>query len=253
MINPKSFFAYSSKPPTWSRSEWNKDTKFNKALRSLFLKLSYFLNVSNKTKSKLAKIGLELADSDYTGSIDYRQLLHQFDRTHENYRPLFELAVLLNFKAGISSGSSKSYSLLLPTWLLFEEACRSQIAKLLPEEVHLENSFSKGVSEDSTNTTIKPDIVIKNKEEKIIKIGDCKYIRNDECKLEHLYQLNTYMDACQHSESFLLYPSETYKSKSYKLDWGYRINVINIPTNNYDDFSSALENLFATRLNVASA
>ena len=255
----KEFFAYSIKPPTWSRSEWNKDTKFNKALRTLFLNLSH-LDVSNETKSKLVRIGLEMADSDYIGSIDYRQLLHQLDRVHENYKPLFELATLLNSNAGISSGSYKSYSLLLPTWLLFEQACQSQIAKLLPEEVHLEISFSKKVSKASIKTVIEPDIVIKNKQGEIVKIGDCKYSINKECKLEHLYQLNTYMDACKHFESFILYPNEvneTVKIESYPLNWGHRIDIVNIPTNNYDNFFSALQILLSdlptTRLNVASA
>lgn len=258
MNKSKEFFAYSSKPPTWLRNEWSKDTIFNKALRNLFLKLSYFLDVSSKTKNKLAKIGLELADSDYTGSIDYRQLLHQLDRTHENYKPLFELAVLLNFNSGISSGSSKSYSLLLPTWLLFEKACKSQITVLLSEfEVNPESSFTKRASEYSR--IFKPDIIIKNKQGEIVKIGDCKYSINKECELkrDHLFQLNTYMDFFQHFESFILYPSETYKNESHKLDWGYKIDVINIPTNNYNDFSSALKNLlkdlFVTSLNVASA
>ena len=255
----KEFFTYFSKPPTWSRNEWSKDTKLNKALRSLFFKLSH-LNLSNNTRSKLLKIGLELADTDYTGFIDYRQLLFQLDRVHENYRDLFELAQLvdsLNFNTGISSGPYKSYSLLLPTWLLFEQACKSEIARLLDEDFYLENSFSKSVSQD-LKYNIQPDIVIKNKNGDFIKMGDCKYIENDKSKLKHLFQLNTYMDACQHFRSFILYPtSETYKNKSYKLNWGHSIDIITIPTNTYDDFSSSLKELLSdlliAKLNVASA
>ena len=251
----KEFFSYSIKPPTWSRNEWNKDTKFNKALRTLFLDLSCFLSVSNHTKNKLIKIGLELADSNYIGEIDYQQLLHQLDRIHENYKPLFELAVSLNFNGGISPGSYKSSSLLLKTWSLFEKACKITIDKLLtPQfETNLKHSFNKRFSEDTTNV-LKPDIVIKNKNGNFVKIGDCKYIRNDECTLEHLSQLNTYMDAYKLSESFILHPNETLKTKkSYRLNWGSRIDIVNIPTNNYDNFCSALKDLLPTRLNVISA
>ena len=241
------------------KNEWSKDTKFNKALRNLFFKLTH-LNLSDNTRSKLVKIGFELADSDCTGFIDYKQLLYQLDRVHENYRDLFELAVLtasLNFNTSISSGNYKSYSLLFPTWLLFEQACKSEISRLLHKEFYLENSFSKKVSKDSNNT-IEPDIVIKNKNGDFVKIGDCKYIKNDKNKLEHLFQLNTYMDACEYSRSFILYPTnEAYKSKSYKLNWGHSIDIITIPTNNYSDFSSSLKSLLgdlsATKLNVTSA
>ena len=160
----KEFFAYSVKPPTWLRNEWDRNTKFNKALRTLFLNLSCFLDVSNNTKSKLVKIGLELADSNYTGHIDYQQLLHQLDRVHENYKPLFELAVSLHLNGGISSGPYKSSSLLLQTWSLFEQACRLTISKLLSSqfEVNIKDSFSIKASEDAVNI-LKPDIVIKNK------------------------------------------------------------------------------------------
>ena len=258
----KEFFAYFSKPPTWSRNEWSKDTKFNKALRSLFLKLSH-LNLSSDTRSRLVKIGLELADTDYTGFIDYRELLHQLDRVHENYMDLFELAGLvdtLNFNTGISSGPYKSYSLLLPTWLLFEQACKSEIARSLNEEFCLKTSFAKQIVPQDPKYKIRPDIVIKNKTGDFIKMmGDCKYSENDKSKLRHLFQLNTYMDACQHFKSFILYPtSKTEKIKPYPLNWGYNIDIINIPINNYKDFSSALKkhllkNLSSTSLNVVSA
>ena len=252
----KEFFAYSIKPPTWLRSEWNRDTKFNKALKTLFLNLSCFLDVSNNTKNKLVKIGLELADSSYTGHINYQQLLHQLDRIHENYKPLFELAVSLNFNGGISSGPYKSSSLLLQTWSLFEKACKLAIADLLPHqfETNLKESFAIKFSEDITNE-LKPDIVIKNKNGNFFKVGDCKYIRNNECKLGYLDQLNTYMDAYKLSESFILYPNENFKIKAYQLKWGHQIDIVNIPINNYDDFYFALKGLLSdlltVRLNVA--
>ena len=96
--------------------------------------------------------------------------------------------------------------------------------------------------------------------EGFIKIGDCKYRRNSECKLEYLDQLNTYMDAYKLSESFILYPNETIcriKTKSYQLNWGHQIDIVNIPVNNRDNFCSSLKGLLNdlpnTRLNVASA
>ncbi|MDE0118552.1 MAG: hypothetical protein OXM55_00905 [Bdellovibrionales bacterium] len=258
----KEFFTYSVKPPTWLRNEWTRNTKFNKALRTLFLDLSCRLDISNNTKSKLVKIGLELADSNYIGHTDYQQLLHQLDRVHESYRHLFELAVSLNLNGGISSGPYQSSSLLLQTWSLFEQACRLTISKLLsPEfEVNIKDLFARKASEDAPKNVLKPDIVIKNKSGGFVKIGDCKYRRNSECKLEYLDQLNTYMDAYRLSKSFILYPNETIfraKTKSYRLNWGHQIDIINIPINNRDNFRSAIKGLLndlpTTRLNVASA
>ena len=255
----KEFFAYSSKAPTWSRNEWSKDTKFNKALRSLFFNLSWCLDVTNKTKNSLAEIGLELAGSSFTGHLDYQQLLHQLDKTHSNYKPLFELAVLLNLKGGVSSGESKSYSLLLPTWFLFEGACKSEIASILPEyEINIDKSFTIRVSEDSGNI-LDPDIVIKDRLGKTIKIGDCKYTINEDCKLkrDHLFQLNTYMDGYNRSDSFILYPSNSYRTESYKLNWGHRILVVNLPTDSYEEFSKSLKILLSdflsSNLSIASA
>lgn len=257
----KEFFAYSVKPPTWLRNEWTRNTKFNKALRTLFLDLSCRLDVSNNTKSKLVKIGLELADSNYIGHIDYQQLLHQLDRVHEGYRPLFELAVSLSLNGGISSGPYQSSSLLLQTWSLFEQACRLTISKLLSHqfEVNVKISFAIKASEDTVNI-LRPDIVIKNKNGDFVKIGDCKYRENSECKLEYLDQLNTYMDGYKLSKSFILYPNETIfrtKTKSYRLNWGHQIDIVNIPVNNYDNFYSALKGLLndlpTVRLHVASA
>ena len=241
----KEFFVYGSKAPTWLRNEWSKNTKFNTALRSLFLNLSRCLDVSSKTKNNLAGIGIELANEDYKGHIDYKQLLHQLDRSHTNYKPLFELAVLLNFEGGISFGESKSYSLLLPTWLLFEGACKAEIASRLPNYgINIDNksSFTVRVSEDSGNI-LSPDIVIKDKIGNVVEIGDCKYVINEGCKLkrDHLFQLNTYMDGYSRPSSFILYPSKDYNTKSYKLNWGHRIDVVNLPTNSYEEFSKSLK------------
>lgn len=239
----KIFFEYGGQPPTWIMNQWSLNTKYNTAINSLYSTLAGKLKISNQTKSKLSKISLEASEKGYDGNIDYNHLKNGIDRLHEPYRPIFELASYFNLSGDVNGGSSKTYSLLIPTYSLFEQACKILLSQCLPNYVfNIEKSFSIRIS-DQTNNILKPDIIMKDSNDLTLAVGDCKYSGNESLSLEpnHLYQVNTYMSGYSLSRSFILYPSHEYGFKNCNLNWGKNIYVFKISVNDYKKFKESLE------------
>ena len=240
----KMFFQYSSPPPNWKKFEWSKNTNLNRAIRSLFLYLANNLEIGNKTKSKLLNIASEIADENILVHTDFQDLLQGLDHLHEAYRTLLTLAVSFNLK-GIEAGNNKSFSLLIPTWRLFEEACKNIIHQHLPSyKMNIHESFSVKATLRGPNR-LKPDVVIKNANNICFFVGDCKYAENKKLELhrDHFFQVNTYMDGYGLKKSLILYPtSNSYAQKTYSMAWNpeVKIYVFNIPTGNYEDFVNGL-------------
>ncbi len=254
----KEFFQYQSKAPTWEKSLWSRNTKINKAIRTLFLSLARNLDVSIKTKSKLSEIANEVCDTEYRGHLDYYALMHELDRLHQPYKPILELAINLNAAESAKSGTNRNFSLLIPTWLLFEGACKNAIASFNNNhKVNINESFTIPISDIARNI-LDPDIVIKSKENTVLAIGDCKYTENDDLKLkrDHMFQVNTYMDGYKLNESFILYPTKNeFKKKEFPLNWGSSIKIYTIPTSNIEDFINSLKQVLSLNtkpdLNIA--
>lgn len=238
----KEFLCYGTKNPVWLQHQWSHESLPNLAMGRLFRFLAQKLAISKASQIHLLEIAGQFSDADPVGFLDYTAVLESLDRSYEHYRPLFILASQLKFIAGIREGLVATQTMLFPTWFLFEEACRNEITRKVPYTVSKSEALLLKISEGSRNF-LSPDIIIRNKANQIINLGDCKYTENEDAKLirEHLFQLNTYMDACNLKRSFLLYPSKAYETKSYPLYWGKELTVIKIPMSSYREFSSAIQ------------
>lgn len=239
------FIYYGSRPPLWEKTRWTRNTDLNKSLRTLFYSLASRLQISQRTRSNLLEIASECADESLSGHLDFQNILTTLDRTQEQYRPILELASVLNTHLNLSDGVYKSYTLLFPSWLLFEGACRNELRKGLKQfAINDKNSFGLRVSVDSSNR-LEPDLVVIDRENNYKFIGDCKYVLNESLglKRDHLFQLNAYMSGYDVSVAYILYPGISFDRKLYRLNWGKSIEVIQIPCHDHDSFSLSLKDL----------
>ena len=102
------------------------------------------LRATSLILGRLVEISDYFADEDYTGFVEFNEVAVSLDRLHEHYRPLVELAANFNFTSGVGLGSTSSKSLLLPTWQLFEGACRAEVANYFSELfVNTDSSFTR--------------------------------------------------------------------------------------------------------------
>ena len=136
-----------------------------------------------------------------------------YDRKTERYRDAIELArlLLLNYRPGITGGREKVIAILFDMNKLWEEWVYRRLKK---EEARFDITVQRQQSADfykaghsHGHTTIRPDIVIRHRNEIIIVDTKWKLLKNrtpDEADLKQMFVYNLYW-AC--NKSVLLYPA----------------------------------------------
>ena len=145
----------------------------------------------------------------------------KIDRKTAPYERAFELAkfIILNYSPDINYGRQKMIALLFDMNILWEEYVLRELkrfAQIHPEEEWEVIGQSSKVFYGS-NRTIRPDIVLKRRGEKIIIDTKWKRPTNKAASIEDLRQMYAYARFWNTNKVLLLYPGSSYDSgyKSY--------------------------------------
>lgn len=195
--------------------EYSINNPLNRLFKSLMVELLNRTTSSNNKKQLVLGLAyLQEVDLIRLNSDKFKQI--KFNRLNLDYEPLFNLAKLFyhNAQPGISEGSEKTFSFLVPVHLLFENF----VAKLLEGFSNAEYKycyhepglwFGKQIQNDVFE--LKPDFIVKQGEQVVI-VADTKfkYPFNDKGKVaiseSDLYQLITYSVKCACNNLILIYP-----------------------------------------------
>ena len=197
--------------------EFNLNRPENRLIKSTLLKLQKISTSSNNLKSiRQQLIYFELVDPSWNYASDFDKV--QIDRTTKDYEEIlaWSKVFLMNKSFSIFSGDNKARALLFPMEKVYESFVSMHIVDIFEREHYSVSTQDTGrylLKEENRNIfSLRPDIVVKDKEENTI-IMDTKWKRLYDSPQENygisqtdMYQMYAYSKKYNANKVWVLYP-----------------------------------------------
>ena len=197
--------------------EFNLNRPENRLIKSTLLKLQKISTSSNNLKSiRQQLIYFDLVAPSWNYASDFDEV--QIDRTTKDYEEIlaWSKVFLMNKSFSIFSGDNKARALLFPMEKVYESFVSMHIVDIFEREHYSVSTQDTGrylLKEENRNIfSLRPDIVVKDKEENTI-IMDTKWKRLYDSPQENygisqtdMYQLYAYSKKYNANKVWVLYP-----------------------------------------------
>ena len=197
--------------------EFNLNRPENRLIKSTLLKLQKISTSSNNLKSiRQQLIYFELVDPSWNYASDFDKV--QIDRTTKDYEEIlaWSKVFLMNKSFSTFSGDNKARALLFPMEKVYESFVSMHIVDIFEREHYSVSTQDTGrylLKEENRNIfSLRPDIVVKDKEENTI-IMDTKWKRLYDSPQENygisqtdMYQMYAYSKKYNANKVWVLYP-----------------------------------------------
>lgn len=197
--------------------EFNLNRPENRLIKSTLLKLQKISTSSNNLKSiRQQLIYFDLVAPSWNYASDFDEV--QIDRTTKDYEEIlaWSKVFLMNKSFSIFSGDNKARALLFPMEKVYESFVSMHIVDIFEREHYSVSTQDTGrylLKEENRNIfSLRPDIVVKDKEENTI-IMDTKWKRLYDSPQENygisqtdMYQMYAYSKKYNANKVWVLYP-----------------------------------------------
>lgn len=197
--------------------EFNLNRPENRLIKSTLLKLQKISTSSNNLKSiRQQLIYFDLVAPSWNYASDFDEV--QIDRTTKDYEEIlaWSKVFLMNKSFSIFSGDNKARALLFPIEKVYESFVSMHIVDIFEREHYSVSTQDTGrylLKEENRNIfSLRPDIVVKDKEENTI-IMDTKWKRLYDSPQENygisqtdMYQMYAYSKKYNANKVWVLYP-----------------------------------------------
>lgn len=197
--------------------EFNLNQPENRLIKSTLLKLQKISTSSNNLKSiRQQLIYFDLVAPSWNYASDFDEV--QIDRTTKDYEEIlaWSKVFLMNKSFSIFSGDNKARALLFPMEKVYESFVSMHIVDIFEREHYSVSTQDTGrylLKEENRNIfSLRPDIVVKDKEENTI-IMDTKWKRLYDSPQENygisqtdMYQMYAYSKKYNANKVWVLYP-----------------------------------------------
>jgi len=237
----KMFLFYGGTAPVWDTFIWEQNISINAGTRATFEILVGTLDLQMSTKIRMQKIMEEVCPVPVKIAIDYDALISNLDRTSSHYREFFELAKSFGNK---DKDEKLSYTMLVPTKVLIQSACKNVIKKCISNKNYdLNLKFEKTINLiKGQDIHIAADITLLDKRGKCAFLGNvyAKENENLDLDLKDIFRINTLMDAYKIKHAVLIYPSDSSSNKTYTLSWGRTVTIFKLDMLSTEGFVEGL-------------